>query len=63
MRESDLQVDVLLAVVFGGDGRGGVFDAGAVSDADEAEDGGVAFAYAGDVVLEVGACGSWGRDC
>ena len=44
-----------MAQVGGGGGDGGGFDGGAVADADEAEDGGVAFGDAEDVVVEVGA--------
>ncbi len=55
MRIADFQGDELLARVGGGGGDGGGFDGGAVADADEAEDGGVAFGDAEDVVVEVGA--------
>ena len=53
MRVADLQVYELLPLVLGLDGGGCVFDRGTEADADEAEDGAVAFAYAEDVVLEV----------
>ncbi len=59
MRVADFEGDEFLAGVGGLLGKGGGLDGRAVADADEAEDGGVAFAYAEDVVLEVGADGAW----
>lgn len=59
MRVSDFEGDERLGGVGGDrDGDGGGFDGGAVADANEAEDGGVAFGDAEDVVGEVGACRS-----
>lgn len=58
MRVADFERDEFLAGVGGSFGDGGGFDGGAVADADEAQDGGVAFADAEDVVGEVGADGA-----
>lgn len=58
MRVSNLQIHKLLAGVFRFLGDGSVLDRGTVSDTDEAQDGGMAFRNAEDVVLEVGAGGA-----
>ena len=54
MRVADSEIDELLVWIrldfCDGDG----FDRGTVANADEAEDGGVAFRNAEDVILEVG---------
>lgn len=52
MREAELETEELLARVLLL--CAALLDAGAVADADEAEDGCVAFRDAGDVVAEVG---------
>lgn len=59
MGVADFQCYELLAFEFGSTCGGGGFDGGAIADADEAEDGGVAFGDAEDVVVEVGACCAW----
>jgi hypothetical protein len=51
MRVSDFQNDELLAFEFGGDGGCGIFDCGTIAYAYEAEDGGVPFGDAQDVVV------------
>jgi len=58
VRVADFEGDEFLPRVGGLLGQGGGLDGRAVADADEAEDGGVTFAYAEDVVLEVGADGA-----
>lgn len=55
MRVADLEVDELLAGELGFDRGRSVLDAGTETNADEAQDGAVAFADAEDVVLEVSA--------
>ena len=62
MRIPDLERDELLAFVLGVFRDGGVFDARAVADADEAQDRGVAFTDAEDVVAEVLAGRTWEVD-
>lgn len=52
MREAELEAEELLARVFFLGAA--LLDAGAVADADEADDGCVAFGDACDVVAEVG---------
>lgn len=58
MRIADFEGDEFLTIVFGLFRDGFIFDGGTVADADEAQDGGVAFADAEDVVLEVGSDGT-----
>jgi hypothetical protein len=55
VRVADFQIYELLAGIFRLDSCGCIFDGGTESDTDETENRAVAFAYAEDVVLEVGA--------
>lgn len=58
MRVADFEGDVFLAWVGCRGGGGGGLDGRAVADADEAEEGVVAFGDADEVVGEVGAGGA-----
>lgn len=66
MRVADLQGDELLAREGGFFGDCCFLDRGSVADADEAQDGGVAFGDTEDVVLEIcayGACFRFFSSC
>ena len=58
MRVADFEGDEFLPRVAGRGGYGAGLDSGAVADADQAQDGRVAFADAQDVVVQVSAGGA-----